>query len=231
MDAAEAEAKALIEEARIKASQIQNDALEISKKDTARKIKEAEEKAPTIIFIDELDAIVPSREGELHQMHASAVNEVLAQMTNCGEKGIFVIGATNRPEKIDPAILRTGRLDKSVYLPPPDKNARSAMFKLYLKDRPIDLGLDYDRLALLTENYVSSDLKFLIDEASRKALKTRGRITMSIFTEVISDNKPSVSLTEIRKYEALKKQWDNEKQDLQTKNERPRIGFRPTNNE
>jgi hypothetical protein len=49
--------------------------------------------------------------------------------------------------------------------------------------------------------------------------------------EVISDNKPSVSLTEIRKYEALKKQWDNEKQDLQTKNERPRIGFRPTNNE
>ena len=52
-----------------------------------------------------------------------------------------------------------------------------------------------------------------------------------VFSEVISENKPSVSLTEIRKYEALKKQWDNEKQDLQTKNERPRIGFRPTNNE
>ena len=105
------------------------------------------------------------------------------------------------------------------------------MFKLYLKDRPIDLGLDYDKLASLTENYVSSDLKFLIDEASRKALKVRGRITMSIFLEVISDNKPTVSLTEIRKYEALKRKWDNEKQDLQMKEERPRIGFRPTNNE
>ena len=108
---------------------------------------------------------------------------------------------------------------------------QSAMFKLYLEDRPIDLGLDYDKLASLTENYVSSDLKFLIDEASRKALKVRGRITMSIFLEVISDNKPTVSLTEIRKYEALKRKWDNEKQDLQMKEERPRIGFRPTNNE
>jgi len=215
----------------IKPSDLQSKYVNATQENIGKLFKEAEEKAPTIIFIDELDAIVPSREGELHQMHASAVNEVLAQMTNCGEKGIFVIGATNRPEKIDPAILRTGRLDKSVYLPPPDKKARSAMFKLYLKDRPIDLGLDYDKLASLTENYVSSDLKFLIDEASRKALKTRGRITMSIFTEVISDNKPSVSLTEIRKYEALKRQWDNEKQDLQTKNERPRIGFRPTNNE
>lgn len=215
----------------IKPSDLQSKYVNATQENIGKLFKEAEEKAPTIIFIDELDAIVPSREGELHQMHASAVNEVLAQMTNCGEKGIFVIGATNRPEKIDPAILRTGRLDKSVYLPPPDKKARSAMFKLYLKDRPIDLGLDYDKLASLTENYVSSDLKFLIDEASRKALKTRGRITMSIFSEVINENKPSVSLTEIRKYEALKRQWDNEKQDLQTKNERPHIGFRPTNNE
>jgi transitional endoplasmic reticulum ATPase len=215
----------------IRPSDLQSKYINETQENIGKLFKEAEEKAPTIIFIDELDAIAPSREGGLHQMHASAVNEILAQMTNCGEKGIFVIGATNRPEKIDPAILRTGRLDKSVYLSPPDKNARLAMFKLYLKDRPIDLGLDYDKLAASTENYVSSDLKFLIDEASRKALKVRGRITMSIFSQVISDNKPSVSLTEIRKYETLKRKWDNEKQDLQTKNERPRVGFRLTNNE
>jgi transitional endoplasmic reticulum ATPase len=80
-------------------------------------------------------------------MHAAAVNEILAQMTNCGERGIFVIAATNRPERIDPAILRTGRLDKHFYIPPPDFNARVSMFKLYLKDRPIDLSLDYDDLS------------------------------------------------------------------------------------
>jgi len=209
----------------IKPSDLQSKYVNATQENIGKLFKEAEEKAPTIIFIDELDAIVPSREGELHQMHASAVNEVLAQMTNCGEKGIFVIGATNRPEKIDPAILRTGRLDKSVYLPPPDKNARSAMFKLYLKVRPIDLGLDYDKLALLTENYVSSDLKFLIDEASRKALKTKSRISMDIFYKVIKDNKPSVTLAEIKKYEAFKQEWENAKQNIFHKNNKPRMGF------
>jgi transitional endoplasmic reticulum ATPase len=212
----------------IKPSDLQSKYINATQENIGKLFKDAEEKAPTIIFIDELDAIVPTREGELHQMHASAVNEVLAQMSNCGEKGIFVIGATNRPEKIDPAILRTGRLDKTVYLPPPDKNARVALFKLYLKDRPIDLGIDYEELASLTENYVSSDIKFLIDEASRQALRSKGRITMSIFIDVIKQNKPSVSLSEIRKYEVLKKKWENEKQEIQTNNERP-IGFRPTN--
>jgi transitional endoplasmic reticulum ATPase len=210
----------------IKPSDLQSKYVNATQENIGKLFKEAEKNAPSIIFIDELDAIVPSREGDLHQMHASAVNEVLAQMTNCGEKKIFVIGATNRPEKIDPAVLRTGRLDKMVYLPPPDKSAREAMFKLYLKDRPIDLGLDYEKLALLTENYVSSDLKFIIDEASRKALKLKSRITMQIFDEAIKLNKPSVSLTEINKYVALKQKWDNEKQNIETTNTRPRIGFK-----
>lgn len=212
----------------IKPSDIQSKYINATQENIGKLFKDAEEKAPTIIFIDELDAIVPSREGGLHQMHASAVNEVLAQMSNCGERGIFVIGATNRPEKIDPAIMRAGRIDKTVYLPPPDQKARSAMFKLYLKDRPIDLVLDYDKLALLTENYVSSDLKFLIDEASRNALKNRGRISMSILERVISQNRPSVSINEINKYEVLKKQWDDERMNLQDKKERPRIGFKQT---
>jgi len=99
------------------------------------------------------------------------------------------------------------------------------MFKLYLKVRPIDLGLDYDKLALLTENYVSSDLKFLIDEASRKALKTKSRISMDIFYKVIKDNKPSVTLAEIKKYEAFKQEWENAKQNIFHKNNKPRMGF------
>lgn len=209
----------------IKPSDLKSKWVNATEENIGKLFKEAEANAPTIIFIDELDAIVPSREGDLYQGTASAVNEVLAQMTNCGEKGIFVIGATNRPEKIDPAILRTGRLDKSVYLPPPDKNARSAIFKLYLKDRPIDLGLDYDKLASLTENYVSSDLKFLIDEASRKALKTKSRISIDIFCQVIKDNPPSVTIAEIKKYEAFKKKWENARQNIYHNSEKPRIGF------
>ena len=81
---------------------------------------EAREKAPTVLFIDELDAILPNREGDLGQHYASEVNEFLAQMNECNKDGIFIIAATNRPEKIDPAILRTGRMDKVVYIAPPD---------------------------------------------------------------------------------------------------------------
>lgn len=214
----------------IKPSDLQSKYINATQENISKLFKEAEEKAPTIIFIDELDALVPNREGELHQMLASAVNELLAQMTNCGERGILVIGATNRPEKIDPAILRTGRMDKAFYIPPPDKEARAAMFKIYLKDRPVDLGIDYDTLADLTDNYVSSDLKFIIDEAARKALKSRVRISMKIFNDVISENKPSVTLSEIKKYELQKKQWDNAKLNIENKNSRPSIGFRSHNN-
>jgi len=210
----------------IKPSDLQSKYVNATQENIGKLFKEAEKNAPTIIFIDELDAIVPSREGDLHQMHASSVNEFLAQMSNCGEKRIFVIGATNRPEKIDPAILRSGRFDKAVYLPPPDKSAREAMFKLYLKPRPVDLGIDYEKLAELTINYVSSDIKFLIDEASRKALKAESRITMQIFQKVIIENKPSVTLSDIKKYELLKQKWDNEKQIIEQTNEQTPFGFR-----
>jgi transitional endoplasmic reticulum ATPase len=209
----------------IKPSDLQSRFVNATQENIGKLFKEAEQKAPTIIFIDELDAIVPTREGELHQMHAAAVNEILAQMTNCGERGIFVIAATNRPERIDPAILRTGRLDKHFYIPPPDFNARVSMFKLYLKDRPIDLSLDYDDLSAKTNNYVASDIKFLIDQASIKALKLRSRITMGIFEEVIQSNLPSVTLSEIRKYDEFRKKWEFEKSGVQPEKEKPKFGF------
>ena len=187
--------------------------------------KAAIENAPTVIFIDEVDAIVPRREGDLHHMHASTVNELLAQMTNCAEKGIFIIAATNRPEKIDTAIIRTGRIDKTIYLPPPDKEAREALFKLYLKKRPVDLAVDHERLAELTENFVTSDIKFLIDEASRLALREKSRITQIILENTISQNSPSVSPNEIKKYAAMRAKLEGERKGIGEQEERTRIGF------
>lgn len=208
----------------LKPSDIKSKYINATEEKIGEIFKEATEKAPTIIFIDEIDAVVPSREGNLHQMQAAPVNEFLAQMSNCSEKGIFVIAASNRPEKIDPAILRTGRIDRIIYLPPPDFEARVSMFKLYLKKRPIDLGLNYEKLAEKTENYVSSDIKFLVDEASRYALKLKARITQEIFDKVFSDNKPSISNEELKKYELLKNKLENKK----TNKDEPRrpIGFR-----
>jgi transitional endoplasmic reticulum ATPase len=190
----------------------------------AKMFEEAEKNAPTIIFIDEINELLPNRESDAHEMAKSAVNEMLAQMDRTGEKGIFIIGATNFPDLIDPAILRAGRLDKKFYLPPPDFEARRAMFEMYLKTRPLDFGVDYDKLSTLTINYVSSDIEFLVNEASRSALKEKSRITMHILEKTIQNTKPSVAFDVLEKYEKLKSKMDSDDTDIN--NSRPRIGFK-----
>ncbi|AIH01550.1 putative holliday junction DNA helicase [Riemerella anatipestifer CH3] len=209
---------------KIKPSDIQSKFVNASQENIKNLFDEAKQNAPSIIFIDELDALVPNRDtSSISHMNTSVVNEFLAQMNNCGEDGIFIVGATNRPNAIDPAILRSGRLDKHIYLPPPDFEARKLMFELYLKKRPTEIGLNYDELAKATENYVSSDIKFLCDEASRTALKDNLRITKSIVLETIRNNKPSISLKELNSYLVIKAKMEGENSN---DNNRPRIGFR-----
>lgn len=174
----------------------------------ANMFKEAEEKAPTIIFIDEMNELVPNRENNVHEMSRSAVNEMLAQMDRTGEKGIFIIGATNYPHTIDPAILRVGRLDKKYYVGVPDKEARKALFELYLKNRPYDFGLNYDELAELTANYVSADIKLIVDDASRAAHKQHSKITMDLLRTAIKEIHPSLSLDELERYQEIKAKMD-----------------------
>ena len=191
----------------------------------AKMFEEAENNAPTIIFIDEINELLPNRDSDAHEMAKSAVNEMLAQMDRTGEKGIFIIGATNYPDMIDPAMLRAGRLDKKFYLPPPDFEARKAIFEMSLKNRPLDFGIDYERLAKLTENYISADItELIVPDAARLALKTKSRISMKILEEVIKNTKPSVPLHELKKYEVIKAKMDGE--NIEQKNERPRIGFK-----
>lgn len=186
--------------------------------------KEAREKAPTILFFDELDAMVPNREKINNQSQSGEVNEFLSQLDNIGSSGVFVIGSTNKPDSIDKAVLRSGRLEKWFYIPLPDFEARKAMFELYLKDRPIDFGIDYAKLASLTENYVSSDIKLLIDEASRKTIKDKlRRITMQTLHCVIAIQKPTVSISELAKYEGIRKKIE---EDIDDSNIIPRVGFR-----
>ena len=177
----------------------------------ANMFKEAEEKAPTIIFIDEMNELVPNRESNVHEMSRSAVNEMLAQMDRTGEKGVFIIGATNYPHTIDPAILRAGRLDKKYYVGAPDKEARKALFELYLKNRPYDFGLDYDELAELTDNYVSADIQLIVNDASRAALKLQSKITMDLLRIAIKETHPSLSVDELERYQKIKIQMDGEK--------------------
>lgn len=208
----------------IKPSDIQSKWVNASQENIKNLFDEARKNAPSIIFIDELDALVPNRDNSsVNHMNTSAVNEFLAQMNNSGDDGVFIIGATNRPNSIDPAILRAGRLDKHFYLPPPDFEARELMFKLYLDKRPTDIGLDYSELANATNNYVSSDIKFLCDEASRMALRSKSRITKEILLETIKTNKPSISLSELNSHIEIRAKMEGQQTNS---NERPGIGFK-----
>lgn len=186
----------------------------------AAMFKEAEENAPTIIFIDELDDLLKDR-ALADDKGMSGINEFLAQMDRTGEKGIFIIGATNKPDILDPAVLRAGRLEKKYYLGVPDKSAREALFKLYLANRPYDFGIDYERLAELTKNYVSADIQLIVNDASRTALKAHSKITMELLMSAISRTKQSLSDSELQKYERIRAIMDGKK----VTSERPKIGF------
>ena len=207
----------------VKPSTLKSKWVNATQENIGKMFAEAEENAPTIIFIDEMNELVPNRDnGNVHEMSLGAVNEMLAQMDRTGEKGIFIIGATNYPNMIDSAILRAGRLDKKYYLAPPDKKARELMLKMYLEKRPYDFGIDYEHLADLTQNFVSADLKLIVDDASRLALVNRTKITQRLLEEVIASTKPSLSDKELQKYERIKAEMNGEKIEI---NKRPKIGF------
>lgn len=189
----------------------------------AKMFQEAEENAPTIIFIDEINELVPNRESDVHEMSRSAVNEMLAQMDRTGERGVFIIGATNYPHMIDPAILRAGRLDKKYYIGPPDHEARKALFMLCLKTRPYDFGLDYDELARLTEGYVSADIRLIVDDASRTAYRQKSKITMAQLTDAVRATRPSVTAAELARYERIRAEMEGGNRG--GKKPRPRVGF------
>lgn len=133
----------------------------------------AQENAPAIIFFDEISGLIPDRTkmftaGNSHK--EEEINEFLIQLNNAAEKKILVVGATNYLDRMDPAALRPGRFDKKIYVPPPDFEARRALFKIGLVDRPHDKNIDFGHLAGLTEGFTCADvIKDVVETAARHA--------------------------------------------------------------
>ena len=144
---------------------------------------EAAQHAPSVVFIDEFEALVPVRSGLGGFQHhkAEEVNEILTHLNASSDKRVFIIAATNQPEMIDPAVRRTGRLDKLIYVGPPDAEARKEMLLLHLRNRPLSDDFDAELIADQLQGYSASDLKFLVDEAARDALQRRTPISAESF--------------------------------------------------
>ncbi len=170
--------------------------------------EEAREKAPTIICFDEFDAMVPSRDNIYAQYQAGEVNEFLSQLNNCGKDNIFVIASSNKPELIDSAILRRGRIDKMFYIPPPDQNTRKKLFEIYLKGRPCSRDINYEKLANCSEYYVASDIAFLVNEAAICASEANEVISQPLLEDIIVANKPSLSKAILEQYEKTRRSFE-----------------------
>ena len=160
--------------------------------------------APSIVFIDEVEGLVPKRENvELgSQYKQEEINEFLMHLNDAGEKNILVVGATNRPHLIDSAILRSGRMDKRVFVPPPDIEARKELFQMFLTGRPCNEDIDFEKLSELTEGFVSSDIELIATEGARRAVnRDKDAIDQEILLSIIERFNPSISEEEISYYE------------------------------
>ena len=154
-----------------------------TQKKVAELFEEAQREAPCIICFDEIDAMVPRRTSTPGlEYQNTEVNEFLAQMNNCGEKGIFIIGTTNNKDLIDPAVLRTGRLDYHVEIPKPDRIQRVELFRVCLQNRPMKSYIDFESLAMSTDGFTASDIAFVVNKAALAAAKA----DLLISTDIVS---------------------------------------------
>lgn len=188
----------------IKASDLGSSYLHGSQEKISKLFKKAEQNAPIVVCFDEFDAMVPDRSAPGSHYVSSEVNEFLSQMNNCSKRGIFIVATSNRPDKIDPAILRTGRIDKMVYVPLPDREARREMFKLYLENRPVDEQIDFDQLAEKTEGYIASDIAYIVNDAAMTAAYTRTMITDELLTTSVQNTPPSLREESLETYQTIR---------------------------
>ncbi len=181
----------------------------------------AKKDAPTILFLDEIDALIADRSRHTNVSESGEVNEFLTQLNNCADNRILVIGATNNPKGIDPAALRSGRLDIKVYVPAPDENSRVQLLELYLKDIAAS-NVDYKELAKKTNGYVSKDIAVLVNKAAMiTAQNDKELIEMDTLLSVIDNSKgelPSVSSVHMQHYESIRAEFEGS-------NGRKQIGF------
>ncbi len=158
------------------------------------KFQEAKEKAPSIIFIDEIDAIAPKRDEVTGEVERRVVSQLLTLMDGLETRGkVIVIGATNRPNAIDPALRRPGRFDREIELKVPDKQGRLEILQIHTRNMPLADDVDLEKIASQTHGFVGADLEYLAKEAAMKALK---RVLPKINLE--EERIPAEVLNEIR---------------------------------
>ncbi|MCS7144799.1 MAG: CDC48 family AAA ATPase [Archaeoglobaceae archaeon] len=196
-----------------------------SEKHVRDMFKKARQVAPAIIFFDEIDSLAPRR-GSIGDTHVTerVVSQLLTELDGLEElREVVVIAATNRPDLVDPALLRPGRIERHVYIPPPDKEARKEIFGIHLRNKPLAEDVNLNELAEKTESYSGADIEAICREAGmlaiREALKKemsrdeakeiakKIKITKKHFEEAMKKVKPSLTPEDLKRYELMLKDF------------------------
>lgn len=192
-------------------------------RETFRKAKQA---APCVIFFDEIDSITPTR-GSSSDSHVTerVISQILTELDGLEElRDVTVIAATNRPDIIDPALLRPGRFDRHIYVTLPDKEARKEIFRIHTKKKPLAKDVDLDKLAEKTEGYTGSDIATLCNEAVMSAIREyinkggsiekeklkRVKVKAKHFEDALKKVSP-ISKEEVERYVKIASQFGTEK--------------------
>ncbi|MFB6203153.1 MAG: CDC48 family AAA ATPase [Candidatus Nanohaloarchaea archaeon] len=181
--------------------------------------KKARQVAPCILFIDEIDSIAPQRGSRMDSGAGDrVVNQLLTELDGIESlEGVTVIAATNRPDIIDPAVTRPGRIDRSMEIPVPDLEARKRIFDIHTRDMPLADDVDLESLAERSEGYVGSDIESIAREAGLHALRENDEseeVRMDDFEEAMKEVKPTANEENRERYERMmEKMKDLENED------------------
>jgi transitional endoplasmic reticulum ATPase len=180
-----------------------------SEQQIARLFSRARQVAPCVIFIDELDSLVPARGGGMGEPAVTerVVNTILAEMDGLEElQSVVVIGATNRPNLIDPALLRPGRFDELVYVSVPDRGGRRRILSIHTGKMPLATDVDLDDLASRTDRFSGADLEDLVRRAGMFALRQSvgaTEVTAANFDAALKETRASVTPEMELEYEQM----------------------------
>jgi transitional endoplasmic reticulum ATPase len=211
----------------VKGPELLNKYVGESEKGVREIFSKARENAPTVVFFDEIDAIATERGRNTGDSGVSerVVSQLLTELDGLEDlEDVVVVATTNRPDLIDSALLRPGRLDRHVHVPVPDEDARRAILDVHTRDKPLADDVDLDRIARKTEGYVGADLEAVAREAAMTASREfinsgvkreeiadsvgNVRITMDHFEQALEEVGPSVTEEAKQRYEEIEERFE-----------------------
>jgi transitional endoplasmic reticulum ATPase len=201
-----------------------------SEKAIRQTFRKARQVSPTIIFFDELDSLAPSRGNDVgNNVSERVVNQLLTELDGLEENGdVMVIGATNRPDMIDPALIRSGRFDRLVLIGEPSEEGREQILKIHTRDSPLAPDVSLREIAEITDGYVGSDLESIAREAAIEALRESDdaeEIEMRHFRKAMESVRPTITDDLMDYYEQMQDQFKGGARDQLEGRRDGRIGF------